>query len=148
LAAPDRHRAALCLESGFGDVRLWPLADATHAEVAMAVVMSAFDPKWTFQIRAPDMPRERTPYQASVGRLISAIQKEWGDEAGTTVAAFSEDAMGAAHQLLRAGNPAAAREILAGLPVAAYLGDLWVRRHPSVRAFIEEVEKQLFADVR
>ena len=93
------------------------------------------------------MPRERTPYHAALGKLISAIQKEWGEEAGTTVAAFSEDVMGAAHTLLIARDPRAARDILSGLSVTAYLGDLWVRRHPSVRPFIVEVEKQLCADV-
>lgn len=110
--------------------------------------MSASKPKRTFQIRAPDMPRERTSYQASVGKLISAIQKEWGHEAGTTVGGFSEDVMDAAHKLLQAGNPVAAREILGGLTVEAYLGDLWVRRHPSVRVFVAEVETQLLTDVR
>ena len=94
------------------------------------------------------MPRARTPYEASVGKLISAIQKEWGDEAGTTAAAFSEDAMDAAHTLLKARDLLAAREILGGLSVSAYLGDLWVRRHPSLLPFITEVEKQLFTDVR
>lgn len=51
------------------------------------------------------MPRERTPYQAAVGKLISAIQKEWLGEAGTTVAALSEDVLGAAHTLLIARDP-------------------------------------------
>jgi hypothetical protein len=94
------------------------------------------------------MPRERTPYQAAVGKLISAIQKQWGEEAGTTVASFSEDVMNAAHRLLIARDPIAARDILSGLSVSAYLGDLWVRRHPSVQPFIVEVEKQLGADIR
>lgn len=89
------------------------------------------------------MPRERTPYQAAVGKLISAIQKEWLGEAGTTVAALSEDVLGAAHRLLIARDPLGAREIMSGLSVSAYLGELWVRRHPSVRPFIVEVEKQL-----
>lgn len=34
-----------------------------------------------------------------------------------------------------------------GLSVSAYLGELWVRRHPSVRPFIVEVEKALPAEI-
>lgn len=94
------------------------------------------------------MPRERTQYQAAVGKLISAIQKEWGEEVGTTSAAFSEAVMDAAHTLLIARDAIAARDILSGLSVSAFLGDLWVRRHPSVQPHIAEVEKQLYADVR
>ncbi|MDI9240525.1 hypothetical protein QLQ15_16595 [Lysobacter sp. LF1] len=89
------------------------------------------------------MPRLRTPYEKAAGKLISAIQKEWGAESGLSTADFSEGVMDAAHHLLQARTPEAAARLLSSLTVGQYLGELWVRRHPAVTPFIRDVEALL-----
>lgn len=39
------------------------------------------------------MTRSRTPLEAAAGKLIAAIQKEWGLEAGESTSAASENVM-------------------------------------------------------
>jgi hypothetical protein len=89
------------------------------------------------------MAKNKTELQRSVGKLISAIQKEWGQELGGDGADFSEDVLGAAHVLLQAETMDCMREVLAGRSVKQYLGDIWVQKHPSVKPAINAVEQLL-----
>ena len=50
------------------------------------------------------MPREKSESERAAGRLILAIQKEWGLELGEPEAEQSELVMGRAHELLQARN--------------------------------------------
>ena len=50
------------------------------------------------------MPREKSESEIAAGRLILAIQKEWGLELGEPEAEQSELVMGRAHELLQARN--------------------------------------------
>lgn len=89
------------------------------------------------------MPKKRSDYQKAAGKLISAIQKEWGNESGEPTEEFSEDVMGAAHILLQAGTEEKAKEILGPLTVRQYLGDVWVQGHPRVKPAISVIEELL-----
>lgn len=86
------------------------------------------------------MPRQRTPTEAAAGKLIAAIQKEWGSDLGEPSNAASEYAMEQAHRLLQASKEKRLETLLGNGLVADYLGPLWVKRHPSVADAIEELE--------
>ena len=85
------------------------------------------------------MPRHRTPIERAVGRLISAIQKEWVTETGEP-AAIAEHVMNRAHALLQVGSNESIAARLGAQSLTDYLGILWVRRHPSVLAAIEDLQ--------
>ena len=93
------------------------------------------------------MPKKKTELERAAGKLISAIQKEWGKETGESNVDFSERVMDSAHDLLQADGPLAVKELLDSLDVRQYLGDVWVQRHPSVMpavvAYEEALEKAL-----
>lgn len=89
------------------------------------------------------MPKEKSELKRALGKLISEIQKEWGDELGERGAEFSENVMDSAHDLLQAGTVDGVKALLAGRSVRQYLGDLWVRRHPHVETAIGVVEDLL-----
>ncbi len=91
-----------------------------------------------------NMPVKKSPLEKAAGKLISAIQKEWGAELGETTAEVSEDVMGKGHDLLRAAKDNKVLLVLKGMSVTQYLGELWVRRHPSVKEFIFKFEAELF----
>ena len=86
------------------------------------------------------MPKKRTPLERAAGKLISAIQREWGAEAGESASYVSEQVMSSAHKLLAAATSGSLEQILAGRPVSDYLGPLWVRRHPAVVSAIRALE--------
>ncbi|MFS2166012.1 hypothetical protein [Variovorax sp. Varisp62] len=87
------------------------------------------------------MTRSRKPLEAAVGKLIAAIQKEWGNEAGEPESAASENAMHAAHKLLQAASKLGSIESVIGPgPVSTYLGAQWVQAHPRVLPYIEILE--------
>jgi hypothetical protein len=86
------------------------------------------------------MPKNKSDFQNAVGKLISAIQKEWGGELGNPNAEFSEKVMDAAHDLLQAGSAEKAKELLGSRSVRQYLGDVWVQAHPSVKPIITALE--------
>lgn len=88
-------------------------------------------------------PKEKSRLAAAAGKLISAVQKEWGQELGEGCADFSENVLDAAHTLLQAGSSEAIRDLLGNRNVSQYLGELWVRRHPSVKAAIQSLEELL-----
>lgn len=81
--------------------------------------------------------------QKVAGKLISVIQKEWGEQLGNKNADFSERVMDAAHDILQAGSVEKARELLGSLTVRQYLGDVWVQSHPDVMPAILAVESVL-----
>lgn len=89
------------------------------------------------------MPKKKSEFQKAAGKLISAIQKEWGGEFGCTTAEFSENVMYAAHDLLQAGTREKANELLGSMSVRQYIGDVWVQAHPSVKSAIAALQEQL-----
>lgn len=92
------------------------------------------------------MPKKKTELQKAIGKLISEIQKHWGDEIHQVNADFSFNVMDSAHDLLQARTPEKVRELLGPLTVAQYLGEVWVQGHPSVKAKIFDVENLLIKD--
>lgn len=89
------------------------------------------------------MPKKKTEIQRAAGKLISAIQKEWGSVLGEENAEFSENVMDAAHNLLQASTREKVKELLGGMTIKQYLGDVWVQGHPSVKPAIQELQDQL-----
>ena len=91
------------------------------------------------------MPPKKTPLEKAAGKLISSIQKEWGEEVelGNSSADISEDVMNKGHDLLRAAKNKEVNTVLGDLNVTQYLGELWVRRHPSVKQSIARFEMEV-----
>ena len=86
------------------------------------------------------MPRERTAVEAAAGKLVSAVQKEWGTELGTPSAEIGDHALGRAHELLQAAKAGTLSALLGSGGVADFLGALWVKRHPAVLPVVRELE--------
>ena len=86
------------------------------------------------------MPKKRSEYHAAVGKLISAVQKEWANEVGTSTSEFTQAVISAGHLLLNAKDLEQARELLGGRTVQQFLGDVWVRKHPLVKDYIDRVQ--------
>jgi len=89
------------------------------------------------------MSRYKAEYEKAVGKLISAIQKEWGEELGRSSAKLSEHVMGLAHDLLQARTPDKARELLGPMTLKQFLGEIWLKRHPKVNQALSKVESFL-----
>ncbi|GAA3915662.1 hypothetical protein [Litoribacillus peritrichatus] len=81
------------------------------------------------------------------GKLISAIQKEWGNETGELCAEESEDVMYRAHDILQACKSNELTKLLKGTSVTIYLGKDWVENHPSVKPFIKRIENEILASL-
>ncbi len=92
-----------------------------------------------------NMPKKKTSIEIATGKLISAIQKEWGEELGESNVEASEDVMDRGHNLLQAAKNYEIIDVLGGLSVTQYLGEIWVRRHPSVKEYIAILENELEA---
>ena len=87
------------------------------------------------------MSRSKPLVESAAGRLISAIQKEWGDEVGTDDAVASENVMHSAHHLLQASkNSGALDELLGARSIEEFLGRDWVKNHPRVHAAIAALQ--------
>ncbi|MCR8959779.1 hypothetical protein M0765_019150 [Variovorax sp. S2] len=87
------------------------------------------------------MTRSPTPLEAAAGKLIAAIQKEWGIEAGEPESAASENVMHAAHDLLQAASKFGSIVSVTGLgSVSTFLGEQWVQAHPQVLPYIAALE--------
>lgn len=87
------------------------------------------------------MARSRTPLEAAAGRLIAAIQKEWGIAAGEPWAAESESVMHAAHELLQAaGRFGSIAGVVGSGSISMFLGEQWVQAHPRVLPYIAALE--------
>ena len=93
------------------------------------------------------MVAKKAEFQRAAGKLISAIQKEWGEEFGEKNADFSGDVMNAAHDILQCKSHEKLREMLGGKNVRQHLGDVWVQRHPSVKPAIAELERIIASDL-
>lgn len=93
------------------------------------------------------MVAKKTEFQRAAGKLISAIQKEWGEELGEKNADFSEDVLNTAHAILQCRSSEILREMLGGKTVRQHLGDVWVQRHPSVKPAIAELEQAIAAEL-
>lgn len=93
------------------------------------------------------MPKSKTPLARAAGKLISAVQKVSFAQIGEPNAEFSMNVLDAAHQLAQAEGASAVVGVLEGRSVSRYLGELWVRRFPSVfpaiRAFEEALQDEL-----
>jgi hypothetical protein len=94
------------------------------------------------------MSKVKTDLQKATGKLISAIQKEWGEELGLgdSRAEFTENVMNNAHNLLQAGSAEEIKKLLGALNVRQYLGEVWVQSHPRVKPFISAIEGLLMND--
>lgn len=89
------------------------------------------------------MPREKSESERAAGRLISAIQKEWGHELGEPQAEQSELVMGRAHELLQARSAVSMLNILGSKSVAEFLGESWLQSHKGIEASIYELESAI-----
>lgn len=89
------------------------------------------------------MTKRKTQLEAAAGKLISAIQKEWGEELGNPAVEMSEEAMNKGHDLLAGAKNNNVHDILRGMSVTQFLGDIWVQKHPSVKQSISNFEVAL-----
>ncbi|MCZ4303194.1 hypothetical protein O4G98_00460 [Zoogloeaceae bacterium G21618-S1] len=90
------------------------------------------------------MTNKRTGAQMAAGKLISAIQKEWGNELGDAIAQSTEKVMDLAHELLQERTPERMRILLKNRTLTEYLGEHWVKHHPSTESAIAALEKELY----
>jgi len=90
------------------------------------------------------MPRTRTPLEVAAGKLISAIQREWGAEAGDPASVASEQVMHASHELLQAAKVGSIESVIGSGSVSEFLGKQWVNAHPNVCPYIEALEDLSF----
>lgn len=91
------------------------------------------------------MSKNRSEIERAAGKLVSAIQKEWGNDLGEIHAEFSEDVVNSAHDLLQAGSVGEIGKLLGPKNITQFLGEIWVRRHPAVKSAIESLEELLKA---
>ena len=89
------------------------------------------------------MTKSRTKVEAAAGQLISAVQKDWGAELGESQAVASDDVLDKAHELLQAAKARNLGELLNGRTVAEFMGELWLERHPSIKAAVSFLEAEL-----
>ena len=92
------------------------------------------------------MPKEKSDLEKAAGKLISAIQKEWGNELGESTAEVSELVMNKGHDLLAGAKNGTLLKVLNGGSVTQFLGETWVRSHPSVKNSIESLEVAIAND--
>jgi hypothetical protein len=86
------------------------------------------------------MPRQKSDIERAAGKLISSIQKEWGELLGDSGAEVSEEVMHNSHYLLGAASDGKLKEFLSGRTIEEYLGRHWVRAHPAVRPEIKTLQ--------
>jgi hypothetical protein len=89
------------------------------------------------------MTKKRTEMETAAGKLISAIQKEWGNELGESVSIESEEIMNKGHDLLKAAKENEIEKMLSGRGVADYIGRSWVEKHRSVLPAIQALEETM-----
>lgn len=86
------------------------------------------------------MPRTRAPLEIAAGKLISAIQREWSDEAGDLSAPASEEVMHSSHALLAAAKAGSLVSVIGSGTVSEYLGEEWVKAHPRIWPHIQVLQ--------
>jgi len=112
-----------------------------HDQVKASTAESGPEPDLHQQVRFALMTRSPTPLEAAAGKLIAAIQKEWGIEAGEPESAASENVMHAAHDLLQAASKFGSIVSVTGSgSVSTFLGEQWVQAHPQVLPYIAALE--------
>lgn len=89
------------------------------------------------------MPRKRNPVGIATGKLILAIQKEWGEGMGEPDAALARKVMDRAHTLLQASHSSCVSNLLDGRSVVEYLDPVWVEMHPAVKPAIASLVQAL-----
>lgn len=89
------------------------------------------------------MPRSKTLSEKAAGKLISAIQKEWGEEVGESTSEISMDVMDSVHVLIQARTANEMKKTLDGKTLIQYLGDLWVKRHPAILEPLTNLEQAI-----
>ena len=70
------------------------------------------------------MPKTRTEAEIAAGKLVSAVQKEWGSELGTSAAGTTEHVLSLAHDLLQATKAGNLNSALSSATVPQFLGEL------------------------
>lgn len=91
------------------------------------------------------MPKVKSDLEMATGKLISLIQREWGESTGESDSDFIQDLMDRAHDLLQAKNKVGMSEVLDGLTVKRYLGEVWLKERPAVSQQVELLEVLLRA---
>ena len=89
------------------------------------------------------MPRNKTECEKQAGKLISAIQKVWGAQAGEPEADDSERVMDLAHELLQAQDANKMSKHLSGKSVAQYIGEIWLQKHPEVKPIVNQLDREI-----
>ncbi len=82
------------------------------------------------------MPRKRSPLSLAAGKLILALQKEWGGGTAEPDAVLATKVLHRARTLLQATQSASVSSLLDGRSVIEYLDPVWVEMHPSVKPSI------------
>jgi hypothetical protein len=77
------------------------------------------------------MPRSRNQQELLAGKLISAIQNVWGQQAGEPQASASEEVMHTSHSLLQAAKQGELTSMLAGRTVIEFLSAEWFAANPA-----------------
>ena len=89
------------------------------------------------------MSENGTQSEALAGKLILAIQKQWGAEAGEPESAESEAIMHKSHRLLQAAKTGTLVALLGNASVTEFLGASWFARNqhvlPHARALLESI---------
>ncbi len=86
------------------------------------------------------MPRNRTELEKLAGKLISSIQKVWGEQSGEEQAEISEEVMYKGHDLLQAGSIENMNSLLGSLSVSEYLGEEWLQSQPQIMEQVKRIE--------
>ena len=89
------------------------------------------------------MKKNKSQLEINAGKLISAIQKEWHNEAGEPESELSEEVMDKGHDLLQASKNNNISVVLNGMSVTQYLGDIWVHKHSSVKESMLNLENAI-----
>jgi hypothetical protein len=89
------------------------------------------------------MSKNKSSLEVAAGKLISSIQKEWGNELGAPRADISEDIMDKAHDILAAVKDDSILELLNGDSVSSFIGELWIKQHPNVKESISKFDSLL-----
>ena len=83
----------------------------------------------------------KTPLEAAAGKLISAIQKIWLAESGSSTGDEAEAVMHHSHDLLIGAKTGTIAATLAGGTVAEFLGEAWVASHSGIQPHVEALQR-------
>ncbi len=89
------------------------------------------------------MTPKKAKYEKASAKLISIIRKEWNKELGYPGAKVTELVLGKVHDLQSAAKEGKVLAVLNGLTLTQFLGETWVRKHPSVNQCIAGFEAML-----